>query len=231
MFVRMTNNKDMRYFKSLFLLLFIAGCSLGGSGGGQVPANTPEQKLRKALADKAWASVCVNDNEGHRVTGSYSFIYSATYNTSIETTTYFPIDDTSCSATPSYSISIDSNYFTLGHAASESDTSDELTTSFGLSNKINYSVSAVNMVPYDADGISLAVACGIASPVLNTSYNISACISAGVPSIGNTGYTIMYTNDDVSEMIIEVTGTNYYSPNSRPTDFSVQMPDYMTYTY
>ena len=222
MFARMKIIKDMSYFKNLILVLCIAGCGLTTSGGGSTPT-TAEQKARYALAQHTWGTSCMNSWVYHYyAVGVYNFRYSNLYNTSTSTVTYFPSDDTTCSGTPSYSYKITSDYMSFGI---------QVSTSMGLAYQMNYRVSGVYIKPYDSDGIAMAIDCGISSPVLNTEYNISGCISAGVPTVGETGYTLMYVADDHSTFTQEVLGTNFVSSAGRPSDFSGRQPDYMTYTY
>jgi len=213
--------KDMSYFKNLILILFITSCGLSSGGGGSHPS-TPEQKARYALAQQTWGTPCMNDWVSHYIIGNYRFSYLSLYNTSTSTTTYFPFTDTTCSGTPSYAYKITSDQMSFG---------SEATTSMGLTYQMNYHVFGVSIIPYDYDGVTMAVACGISSPVLNTEYDISGCVSADVPFVGSTGYTLMYVAEDYSTFTQEMLKTNFVSADSRPSDFSGRQPDYMTYTY
>jgi len=211
----------MSYFINLILLLCIVGC--GSSGGGVTPTpTTVEQKVRYALAQQTWGTSCLNDWISHYVIGNYRFSYLNLYNNSTNTVTYFPYSDTTCSGTPSYAYKIISDQLSFGSA---------VTTSKGPTYQMDYHVSGVYLTPYDPDGMGIAVACGVASPVLNTEYDISGCTSAGVPTIGSTGYTLIYVADNYSTFTVEVLKTNFISSSGRPSDFSGQQPDYMTYTY
>jgi hypothetical protein len=219
----------MRCFKSLLLLLFITGCGLGGSSGNQNQNFTPEQKVRRALTSKTWHSSCQNDWNGHYITGSYKFTYSNLYNTASNTITKFPFTDTSCSGTASYDINTTIGSMTFGHVDGETNTNDEIETSMGLSYKLNSDISSVTIIPYDSNGITTAVACGISSPSLGTEYDVSGCIAEGLPSAGSTGYSLMYVNDANTTFTVEIKGANFIDPNSRPTDFSVRAADFMSY--
>jgi len=223
MFARMKIIKDMSYFKNLILLLCVASCGLGSSSGGGTPKpSTAEQKTRAALSQQTWVTTCFYDWDSHHITGNYRFSYANLYNSSTNRVTYFPYSDTTCSGTPSYSYNITSDKMSFG---------SEVNTSFGLAYEMNYHVSGVYIIPYDSDGVGMAVACGVSAPVLNTEYNISGCTSAAVPTVGSTGYTLLYVADDYSTFTEEVLGTNFVSAASRPSNFSGRQPDYMTYTY
>ncbi len=222
MFARMKIIKDMSYFKNLILIFCVSGCGLSSGGGGTPVPTTAEQKARYALAQETWGTTCLNDWISHYIVGNYRFSYLSLYNTSTNTITYFPFTDTTCSGTPSYAYTITSSQMSFG---------TQVSTSMGLTYKMNYYVSGVFIIPYDSDGVDMAVACGISSPVLNTQYDISGCVSAGVPAVGSTGYTLMYVADDYSTFTEEISGTNFVSASSRPSDFSGRQPDYLTYTY
>jgi len=230
------NIQKMGRFKSLLLMFCIAGCVAGSSGSSNRNNDqnlTPEQQIRNGLATGTWQTGCQNDliSSLYYVVGNYQFTYSDMYNTSTNTVTYYPFTDTTCSGTPSYDIKISSDYVSLGSVDGETDTSNEITTSLGLTQKFNYRISSVTLIPHDSDGISTAAACGIGTPVLNVEYNISGCISAGVPTNRSFGYTIMYVGDSIATFTIEVALTSFDTPNDRPTDFSVQAPNFMTYTH
>ena len=224
MFARMKIIKDMSYFKNLILIFCVSGCGLtSSSGGGSSTPTTAEQKARYALAQETWGTSCINNwSADDYVIGIYNFTYSKLYSTATNTITYFPSTDATCGGTPSYRYRITSDYLSFG---------SEVSTSMGLTYQMNYRVSGVYIKPYDSNGIGMAADCGISSPVLNTEYDISGCTSADVPTVGTTGYTLMYVAEDYSTFTVEMLGTNFVSSGSRPSDFSGRQPDYMTYTY
>jgi hypothetical protein len=222
----------MSYFKSLLLMLCIANCGLSSSSGNNNNQNlTPEQKVRRSLSEQTWGTTCLNNGHSRFIVGEYHFVYFSQYNTATSEVTYFPLADNTCSGVPSYALTVGTGHFTFGHVDGETDTSDDISTKFGTAKKLNYSISSVTIIPYDTDGISLATSCGVSSPSLNTAYDISGCLAVNVPTTGSTAYTLLYVDDAVTTFTIEVGGTNYSSPNSRPTDFSFQAPGFLIYTF